>query len=157
ASTSTAQSTSGGEPLPSFQLRRGQPHDGLADTLMTGRCFRRRRDNLKLRSRVHTQKLMFPLPDADREQTTLDAASERFLVKHLRERIELPEIGLDHPKTRHSIDWPQPLERSIEIVGAEPELSANRSQRSASRQRLGDRFIALFLPDCCPDYCVGHA
>src|SRR5215471_21065002 len=118
-----------------------------ADFIVPALRLRRCRDNLKLRRRVHTQKLVLALPDADREQATLDAASERLLIEHLREPIELTQIALDHPQPRHSINRPQPLQRTIKLSGAELKLLPNRSQRSASRQRLGYRFIALFLPD----------
>src|SRR5215471_6147826 len=142
--------------VPLLEFAPRQSLDRRANFLVPGRRFRRCRDDLKLRGRIHAQKLVLALPNANREQAALDTASERLLIEHLRQPIELTQIALDHPQPRHSINRPQPLQRTIQLSGAEPKLLPNRSQRSASRQRLGNRVIALFLPDCCPDRGIGH-
>src|SRR5262249_25822573 len=74
----------------------------------------------------------------------------------LSEPSYLAEIGLDHLKTRRSIDRPNPFKRAGDLGLAKPEFLANRPQASTADYRIGDRFVTLFLPDYL-DLCAAHA
>src|SRR5262249_41183744 len=111
------------------------------------------RNDFELCSRVHAQKLVFSLPQSNSAQATLSIASESLFGKDLSEPSYLTEIGLNHLKTRRSIDRPKPFERSVDLGLAKPEFLAHRPQASTADYRVGDCFVPLFLPD---DLCAVH-
>ena len=52
----------------------GNPHDRLSNSLVRRGLLGRRLHDLDLRSRIHAKEFVLALPDADREQATLDIA-----------------------------------------------------------------------------------
>jgi hypothetical protein len=119
-------------------------------------CFRRPRDDLEFRSGIHAQKFVLPLPQSNGAQATLRVASKSLFEEDLSEPSYLAEIGLDHLKTRRSIDRPNPFKRAGDLGLAKPEFLANRPQASTADYRIGDRFVTLFLLDYL-DLCAAHA
>src|SRR5262249_33996045 len=119
-------------------------------------CFRRPRDDLEFRSGIHAQKFVLPLPQSNGAQATLRVASKSLFEEALIEPSYLAEIGLDHLKTRRSIDRPKPFERGVDLGLAKPEFPPDRPQAPTADYRVGDCFVTLFLPDYL-DLCAAHA